>query len=338
MVVQRVTASVVRRQVRHVVPVPVASAAGLVANVYAQVAEEMRIVPPPALLHSPSPEVLAAFWALFREPLAGTAADRLTKEAVAAAVSVANACPYCAQMHTAGVYELGTADDAEALADDRVGDIADHRLRAVAAWARHAHRAGSTARLPADVGAAERAELVALLVAFHYTARMVNVFLPTFLFPPRLGPGGRRRLQQGLGRLLRPVLRKPRPVGRATALLPPAGGPGLAAPAARVDAAFEAAGRRAVPPAVRELVAGHVAGWRGEDPGFGSGWCEDAIAPLAPGDRPAARLALLTALVSHRVTDEVVEAFRRRRPDDAGLVDTAAWASHLAATTIGRRI
>ena len=66
MVAGRVTASVVQRQVKYIRPVPVASASGLVAQVYAQGAEETRIVTPPMLLHSPAPDVLAAYWMLVR--------------------------------------------------------------------------------------------------------------------------------------------------------------------------------------------------------------------------------------------------------------------------------
>ncbi|WP_426502255.1 carboxymuconolactone decarboxylase family protein [Dactylosporangium sp. McL0621] len=346
MIVGRVASSVVQRQVKYVVPVPVESAAGLVSRVYEQVADEMRIVVPPALLHSPSPDVLAAYWMLMREPLMPTRhVDRSTKEAVAAAVSVANICPYCVDMHSVSLYDLSTEQDAEALAADRVEDLADPHQRAVAAWARTAHQLDDPA--PAALTPAARAELTGVVVSFHYLTRMVNVFLSSFLLPPGLGRRSRRRAKQGISRILRATLRAPREAGRSLALLPDAALPanaGWAAPhpevaaaAARSYAAFEAAGERSLPPAVRAIVLDRLDRWRGEETGISTAWCEELIAGLPPAERAAGRLALLTALASYQVDEDVVEEFRRYHPHDATLVDAAAWAGYAAAALVGAR-
>src|SRR5438477_8212795 len=222
MVAGRVTASVVQRQVKYIRPVPVASASGLVAQVYAQGAQETRIVTPPMLLHSPAPDVLAAYWMLVREPLVDTGtADRLSKEAVASAVSVANICPYCLDMHSSGMYDLSTEQDAEAIVADRLDDVADPPTRTVAAWARLAHQPDAV-REPLPFAEAGRAELVGVVVSSHYVNRMVNVFLANFLLPPRLGPRARRRLKHGVSWLLGPTLRGAREPGRSLPLLPAA--------------------------------------------------------------------------------------------------------------------
>jgi AhpD family alkylhydroperoxidase len=348
MVAGRVASSVVQRHVKYVQPVPARGASGLVAQVYEQVADEMRLVVPPALLHSPSPDVLAAYWALMREPLvADGGIDRGTKEALAAAVSVANICPYCAEMHTVGMYELSTEHDAEAIAADRVADIAEPRLREVIAWARSAHRVDVATPMPTDLRAGDRAELIGVVVAFHYLARMVNVFLSSFLLPPAAGPRTRRRLRHGLGRVLGPTLRGPREPGRSVQLLPAAElpdtgrwsvpAPTIATAVARSYRVFDAAGRRTLSTAVRDLVLTRLDAWQGEETGLRAAWCEDLIADLAGGERAAARLALLTALASHRVDAEVVGEFRRYHPEDRALVDAAAWASFAAAALIGQR-
>ena len=342
MVARRVISSVIQRQVRYVTPVPVGAADGLVASVYAQVADEMKIVVPPVLLHSPAPPVLAAYWMLMREPLMATGAvGRLAKEAVAAAVSVANICPYCVDMHSMGMYDLSTEHDAEAIVSDRVHDIVDPPTREVAAWARTAHEAGARQPFPA----AHAPELVGVAVAFHYLSRMVNVFLPNFLLPPRLSPGVRRRFKHGLSRVLAPTLRRPYAPGRSLPLLPSAplpaeagwalGNPGVEAAVARSYAAFEAAGARALPPAVRDLVCRRLDGWRGEETGLSRQWCEDLITELPVGQRAAGRLALLTALASYQVDEEVVAEFRRAEAADATLVEAVAWASFAAARQVG---
>ncbi|MEU9829806.1 carboxymuconolactone decarboxylase family protein [Micromonospora chersina] len=346
MVAGRVITSVIKRQVKYVQPVQAHAAADLVAAVYEQVADEMIIVVPPALLHSPAPETLAAYWSLMREPLiASGAVDRLTKEAAAAAVSVANICPYCVDMHSVSMYDLSTEHDAEAIVLDRIADIRDPWVRSVAAWARSAHEPGSPASSRAPFPEVMRPELVGVVVAFHYLTRMVNVFLPSFLVPPRLGPGARRRFKHGIGRVLRPVLREPYAAGRSLSLLPEAalpddaawarGNAAVAGAVARSYAVFNAAGERSLSPRVRELVRWRLEQWRGEDTGVSRRWCEDLIAELPVAERPAGRLALLTALASYQVDEEVVDEFRRRVPDDATLIEAVAWASFAAARRVG---
>ncbi|MFV2013448.1 MULTISPECIES: hypothetical protein [unclassified Micromonospora] len=66
MIVGRVAALAVQRQVRHVtpVPVPVPVAGGLIGRVHEQVADEMRLVITPSLRHTPSLRALAAYWML----------------------------------------------------------------------------------------------------------------------------------------------------------------------------------------------------------------------------------------------------------------------------------
>ncbi|MFG1651586.1 carboxymuconolactone decarboxylase family protein [Micromonospora sp. NPDC049275] len=326
---------------------PATTARGLVGAVYRQVAEEYQIVVPPALLHSPSADVLAAYWAITREPLlpAGVV-DRAVKEAVAATVSVANTCPYCADLHVAGLFELSDERDAEAIAADRPDEIDDIRTRRIVQWARGAHRSDGPP-LPPELSDVERAELVGVVVGFHYLSRVVNVFLANSLLPQGLGPRARRRLNQGLGRVLRPTLRGQHVAGRATRLLDTAsptsdvswasGSPRIADAMTRSYRVFEVAGERSLDPAVRRLVLARLDGWAGEDAGLSTSWCEELIESLAAPQRAAARLALLSAFASYRVGPEVVEEFRRNHPADATLVDVAAWASFAAARRIGVR-
>lgn len=346
MVAGRVISAVAQRQVKYLAPVEPAAADGLVAEVYRQAAEEMRLVVPPVLLHSPAPEVLAAYWMLMREPLmTGGAVDRLAKEAVAAAVAVANICPYCVEMHSMGMYELSTEADAEAIASDRVDEMADPRVRGLAAWARVAHQLDAPAARQSPFPESHRAELVGVTVAFHYLSRMVNVFLSSFLLPPRLGPRARRRAKQGISRVLSASLRQVRTPGRSLPLLPDAplpadaawaaGNPTVASAVGRSYAAFEAAGERALSPAVRELVRQRLATWRGEEAGLSQQWCELLVAELPEEDRAAGRLAMLTAFASYQVDADVVDAFRQRTPSDTALVEVVAWASFAAARRIG---
>jgi alkylhydroperoxidase family enzyme len=343
---ERIAASVAQRQVKYLTPVPPQAATGLVARVYAQVADESRIVAPPALAHSPAPRTLAAYWMLMREPLVATGlVDRLAKEAVASAVSVGTICPYCVDMHSTGMYDLSTEHDAEAIARDRADEVDDPRLRALAAWGRTAHLPDTASPDTAPFPEEHRPELVGVVVSFHYLTRMVNVFLSSFLLPPRLGPTARRRFKQGIGRVLAPTLRAYREPGRSLPLLPDAApppeaawaaaSPTVSAAVARSYAAFEEAGVRSVPAGVRDLVLRRLSRWRGEETGLRRDWCEDLLLELPDEQRAAARLALLTALASYQVDEEVVDECRRCGADDVALVETAAWASFVAARQVG---
>ncbi|NUT08739.1 MAG: carboxymuconolactone decarboxylase [Hamadaea sp.] len=358
--IRRIASSVAQRQIKYVTPVPVTAARGVLAEVYDQVLDEMGLVVPPVQLHSPVPELAAAYWTLLREPLLPTAnVNRTVKEAVATAVSVANVCPYCVDMHSVGMYDLASESAAEALIADRPSDIGDPTLAAVATWARHAafptasservvsERVVSERVVSEPFGEEERAELVGVVVALHYLTRMVNVFLSSFLQPPGLGPASRRRFKHGVARILRPTLRDPRTPGRALPLLPEAalpadaawaqGNPSIAAAIGRAYAAFEAAGTRSVPVDVRELLAERLQRWQGEDTGLSRAWCERLVARLPEAQQPMARLVLLTAIASYQVDDEVIGAFQAVHPDDRTLVDAASWASYQAARRIGSR-
>jgi hypothetical protein len=262
-------------------------------------------------------------------------------------VSVANICPYCVEMHSVNIYDLSTEQDAEAIASDRLDEMPDPRLREVAAWARSAHEMDAPVPIPPLLSATAHAELIGVVVSMHYLTRMVNVFLSNFLLPPGLGPRGRRRFKRAVSRILRPTLRDPREPGRSLCLLPEAplpdnagwaaGSPVIAQAVARSFAAFEAAGVRSLPPAVRAMVFDRLNQWRGEETGLSTAWCEDLIAGLPAGERAAGRLALLTALASYQVDEDVVGEFRRYHKDDTTLIEAVAWASFAAARLIGDR-
>src|SRR5207245_4256084 len=123
-------------QIRHVSVVPPGRAEGLVAAVYAQVERDFGMLAPPVALHSPAAGPLAACWVMLRETLvAHGLADRAAKEAVAAAVSLGNTCPYCVAVHNAVLGGLAHRPEAAAIAEHRVESIADLALRDLARWA-----------------------------------------------------------------------------------------------------------------------------------------------------------------------------------------------------------
>jgi AhpD family alkylhydroperoxidase len=325
------------RDVRYVDAVRPRRARGLVKDVYRQVERDFGMLAPPIALHSPSPEVLAAAWLMLRESLvAGGTASRADKEVVAAAVSAANSCPYCVEVHGMALGSLGEPAAAAAIEAGTAGAIEDRGTRALAAWAR------GEGDLPAGVPAAAAAEFTAVAVAFHYLNRMVSVFLGPSPLPAAVPASARAKTKAVLGFFLKPG--DPPPAGEALGLLPATAvdGPdwatvgGTSSDAfARATAAIEAAGERSVPPRVRDLVRRELKAWDGKPPGLSRAWVEPVLTELPEDDRSAGRLALLVAKAAYQVD---AAAVRPEWTDDRGLVELASWASLAAAAESGSRL
>ncbi len=303
--------------VHHVTPVPFAAATGTVAEVYRQLEQDFGLLAPPVALHSPSPDLLAASWTMLRETLlADGAASRAAKETVAIAVSQANTCPYCVEVHSATVAGLGASEAADPITD----------------WAGAGGTAESAAGLP--VPAEELPELLGVALTFHYVNRVVNVFLGDSPVPTGLPAFMTGIIRTAMGRILRSPGRVT--AGRSLDLLPAAelpddlswanGSPVVAAALARAVAATDAAADRAVPPDVRAEVSARLETWdaRPAVPG-----APDSLPDAAP-----ARLAVLVAMSPHRVDAETVTAARAELGGDAELLALVSWAALSAARRI----
>jgi AhpD family alkylhydroperoxidase len=304
-----------QRSIRYVEPVRPSAARGLVANVYQQIESDYGFLAPPITLHSPSPEVMAASWVMMRETLlASGRADRVTKEAVAAAVSEANACPYCVEVHDATRRSIDGTRDADE----------------VWAWVY-----GGRPPFPDD----QLEECVGVAVTFEYVNRMNNVFLPESPIPARVPGLARNQVRRTLGGLAAPGKRTIDP-GGSLGLLPDASLPKdlswaaghatIAGAFARASAVIDSAGARSLPREVRELVHTRLSG-KATDVGLSSSWVDHAVTALPASERAVAKLALLTALASYQVDAEVVASARHDCADDAALIDLTAWASWSAA-------
>ncbi|MFF0233654.1 carboxymuconolactone decarboxylase family protein [Micromonospora sp. NPDC005254] len=299
---------------RHVTPVPPEAAPVRVRQVYEQVERDFGLLAPPIALHAAAPGLLAAAWCILRETLlvSGTTSRR-EREAVAAAVSAANTCPYCVDVHQAAVRGLG--------------------------------RRGASP-LPTVLSP----ELIGVAVDFHYLNRMVNVFLrdsPLAAVPAPLLGGARSVAARLMGRLAG----REAVAGQSLPLLPgtagtvrrlpddlrwAAGLPHVAAAMTGAAAVIEDAGQRSVPPAVRLLVRECLVDDEAPDDLAGvADWLDSRLAGLSSADRATGRLAMLVAFASYRVPDSAVAAVRAEGHDDAALLGLAAWAALTAARRHG---
>lgn len=325
-----------RAHVRHVSVMPPAQAGEQVARVYAQLERDFGMLAPPIALHSAAPGPLAAAWTMLRETMLSPGLlGRAEKESVAVAVSDANACPYCTEVHSILLYGL-------------TGGSPGTDLEQLTGWVRDS-AAGRPVTGPPPVTAGQVPELIGTVVTFQYLNRMVDVFLADSPIPAGVPPQLRGFIRRVAGRFLRPVVRRTTLPGASLELLPAAAPPAdqswtagnriVGEAFARAAAAIEAAGRRSVPDPVRELVTtmldDRLGRRAGRPDGPGAGWVNDAVATLPHGDRAAGRLALLAAFSSYQVGDSVIEEFRRYRSDDQSLVEAVSWASLAAARRHG---
>lgn len=304
-----------QQQIRHVTPVAPRAASGLVADVYAQVEHDFGLLAPPITLHSPAPEVMAASWLLVRETLiADGHVERGAKEAVAAAVSEANSCPYCVAVHSA------TRDA-----------LAPRQQPAGAAGSQWVPGGGP---VPPH-SAAALAEYVGVALTFEYLNRMANIFLPDSPLPPEVPVRLRSRAQRALGWIVAPG--RAVAAGASLALLPGADVPpdaawaeGSSRIAATVATACAAVDASTVPRAVRELVLRLLA--EPEPTGELHRAALDELVGGLPGEqRVAGCIAVLTALASYRVDDGLLATYRACGGTDAELIRLTAWSSLAAA-------
>jgi AhpD family alkylhydroperoxidase len=324
-------------QIQYVHPVRPGAADGLVAEVYRQLEDEFGMIAPPVALHSPAPPVLAASWLMLRETLlAGGGLSRSTKEAVAAAVSVANTCPYCVEVHSTTMRSLGSRTDAEAIAADRAADIFDPALSRIATWARTSGYRDEATVPP--VPAAQVPEVVGVATVFQYLNRMVHVFLGDSPMPPGTPDAAKGVAGWVLAKVMRPSASIGRTPGAALDLLPasaPAPGFEWASASPSIAQAFARAWRAVddtpVPAPVRALVLDHLASWTGQPSGPSRAWATNAVAGLPSAQRPAGRLALLTAVAPYQVDAQVVADVQA---DDATLIGLTSWSALAAARHI----
>jgi AhpD family alkylhydroperoxidase len=301
--------------IRYVRPVRASAAVGLVAKVYQQMERDWGFLAPPILLHSPSPKIMAASWLMLRETLlASGRAERVLKESVASAVSEANTCPYCVEIHDAIRHGMDGTQNADAVRE----------------WVH-----GGRRPFPDD----HLEECVGVAVTFEYVNRMNNVFLPESPIPARVPRLAHNQVRRTIGRVAGPHKGVIEP-GSSLGLLPEArlpddlswsaGHATVAGAFARASAVIDSAGARSLPLHVRDLVNARLSGDAGEI-GLSRSWVDQAVAELPAADRAVAKLALLTALASYQVDADIVASARRDCADDAALVDVTAWASWSAA-------
>lgn len=328
------------RDIRYVKPPNIKRLDGLARDVSRQMAAEFQVVPP-VVLHHAVPRLMAGLWAVSREAYVADQAGRALREAVGAGVSEINQCPYCVDVHVAMLHGLGDEAAAQALDGGKLGGMNDE-MKCAVEWAKATLTPFSPILKDQPFLAAQAPKIIGTALAFHYINRMVHLFLPASPLPI---PSSLTWLKRRAGAVFGKT------VGRTVATLEagkgrfPLAGEAATLPAefgwakadARIAAAFalfakvaEEAGSIHLDAPVMALVMDHIVRWQGEAPGMGRKWVEQAVRDLPEAQRPAARLALLTAFASYQVTAADIAAFRAQHPTDTALIGVTGWASYQA--------
>jgi AhpD family alkylhydroperoxidase len=310
---------------RFVTPVPRRSATGLVAAVYAQSVAELGAAFGPHL--SAAPDLQAAAWAALRESQLAGRAPRARKEAAAAAVAVANSCPFCVDAHTA----LGHATGAHRLADAvaRGQTPPDPEDAALVTWAAATRTPGAATLRTLPFPTDEAAEYIGTVLVNHFVNRMIDALRPGPLLPTNRLLAGPARWAAGM--LLTRTARRPHRPGGSLPLLAdlPAGAPPAWAGDTPVGHAYTAFRLAAAAGGVllRDpgIVHSVLSWWDGTHPPLFGGWLAEALAAAPPADRPGTHLALLAAVAPYRLTQTDVAAWRGDDRTDADLVRLLAF-------------
>jgi AhpD family alkylhydroperoxidase len=323
--------------VNHIRPVAPRQARGVVADVYHEARREFGRLPEPVSMLSPNEELLAAWWATLRETLLAGRAPRARKEAVAAAVAATMRCPFCVDAHTTMLYAAGESDTAAAILAGREPPDGDPNTPYVT-WARGTVAPGGPAP---PFGSDDSVEYIGTAIIFHFVVRLVLVLLDeTFL------PGGQRAqslMRRAAGIAFARKVRGDHRPGLATGRLSPHQLPGdlewaaASAPMATALAALSACVEESqhLPDESRVVVTRAITEWQGAPLPISSSWTIEHTDPLPEEMRAATRLALLTSLAPHQVTDADVAAARPLLATDAAFVTALAWAAWTAARRVG---
>lgn len=323
--------------VNHIEPVAPRRAGGAVAEVYAEARREFGRLPEPLAMLSPDEGLLTAGWATLRETLLVGQVPRGRKEAVAAAVAASLRCPWCVDAHTTMLYAAGQTDTAAAILAGTAPAAGDPNAPYVA-WAAGT---GTPAGPPAPFGPDVAAEYLGTAVQFHFIARLVLVLLDETFLPG--GPRAQQLMRRAGGLVLARKVRAEHRPGRSTRRLEPRTLPddlAWATPSEPIATAFAALSHHLdtaphLPPPTRQVVRRVVGSWHGEPMPMSSRWTNEHTAELPADLHAPTRLALLTGLAPHQVTDDDVAAARSLLDTDAALVGALAWAAFTAARRIG---
>lgn len=335
------------KQVRYLNPVPANSPTPEIVDLYTQVRREFQLVPP-LTLFSPSTELFGGVWRVLRESLIIDGnVPRSTLEAVSAAVSSINACPYCVDAHSGMLHATSRHDVVDSIYANDMSLIQDDKTRRIVQWAVATKTPGAAILKSPPFTPEQAPEIIGTAMVFHFINRMVSIFLSESPMPVAFESITLRKMAV---RIFGATMAK-KIVNRETGenTLSEAGSPEQlpsdlkwAMPCESIARAFSHFSElmaqqevQYIPVAVGRIVKKQLDLWQGEDMPMGNDWVNKLTDDLSGADKQIAKLALLAALAPYRVNDAVVSEFQAECPGDNVLLAVTAWASFTAVRKVG---
>lgn len=332
-----------RRMIKHVKPIPRASATGPLKEIYYQISRDFGLLAEPFTLHSPVPELLAAVWAVCRESHITGIVPRQMKEAVAITTSKLNRCPWCVDAHTIMLDATHHGLKLAIEASDFTG-VNDERITKIIQWAAATRSPGAQILRDPPFSQREAPEIIGTALFYHYMNRMVNALLNESPLgaTPALLRGVVKRISSYV---FRPSILLSKTPGESLKFLQKAELPAdlkwaerneyIACAFANLASSVEDGMSSVLSEKALGYARQYIEGWDGGDPDLSRNWVERATETVDDKDRPAMRLALLTALAPYQVDDVIINHYLSTNPEPVRLLKLLAWASFTAARRIG---
>ncbi|MEH2252346.1 carboxymuconolactone decarboxylase family protein [Nostoc sp.] len=328
---------------KYITPIKPTDKNDLLSQTYTQIRKEA--VPIPILMmHSVCPILFASNWSLFRETfLVDKQVSRDIKEAINLAVSKVNICPYCIDAHSIMLSGLKQQKIAIAIVNNDLNAIANPKLKNIVEWALSSNQPNHTLLQNPPFNSVEAPEIIAAALNFHYTNRLVNIFLDKAFIPLPFGKGI-------ASWIVRQVMVKTglvgvsRTAGKSLVLLPETTltdefqwatpNPFITQSLARHTVAINKTISKFVSQDVQSFVEQIISQWDGQDKGISRQWVDILTDGLDLRAKAIAKLALLTAFSSFQVDKTVIDEFKSYFPLDEQLLAVVAWASFYTARII----
>lgn len=332
---------------RYVSAVPTRAARGLTKTVYNMIREDF-FKNGSLTSRSKVPELMAAIWTGGREAmLVADKVDRTTKDAISAVLSQVNDCPYCEDMLVSLVHAGGDHEAAKDIFVQTDFDGSDETLRRRLAWVKAIATPGHERVPDTPFTEEELPEVIGTLMGMSDINRFSHVVMED---SPVEAPFGLRSVKawalRMFGAELEATRRVPLVPGRALDLLPEAELPTdmrwakpnlrVADAISRYAAAVEREGAKVVSPEARRAILDSLNRWNGEQMPLDGRWVDRDVEALDGEDEAVARLAIVLAKASYRVTEKMVVNVLDEGRDEERFIRILAWSSFSAARRFAR--
>lgn len=299
----------------------------------------------PISLHAILPDLLKGIWGILRETvIIEDHVSRKVKEAVGAAVSASNECPYCVDAHTIMIIGLKDKLVADAIVKKNLDLIEDDEVRKIVNWSFNTRNFKSMVinNPPFDAKAAP--EIIGTAVFFHYLNRLVTIFLGPTILPLNIH-FFKGMMKSMAAKMFSGVLNAEKKAGEQKGSYANIKGLYWTAENPRVQYVFtyffhvvSELAKEHIPEEVQGFIKDQIMDWDGSDM-ENTKDLDAVVSVVSKKNQPLARMLYLTAFSPHRIQDYHFKEFHMfYNGRDEQILSSLSWASLLTAIRIGDRL